>query len=159
LEIVALARHGLHLSPFPNCTACAFDFRRHRTEYAPSAEPIKLKSSWPIIGLRMNPNVSLDLALRGWLHRYPLARNGEFVEPDQADLGCPVPFAKIFLFSRNPNHFYIFAIPSHSEGRFAIVTDVGRDAVDADALEDEQRVTRTAKTCGPDAPTLASSSR
>ena len=24
------------------------------------------------------------------------------------------------------------AIPSHSEGRFAIVTDAGRDAVDAD---------------------------
>src|SRR6266851_6439348 len=25
-------------------------------------------------------------------------------------------------------------VPSHSEGRFAIVTDAGRDAVDADAL-------------------------
>ena len=33
-----------------------------------------------------------------------------------------------------PNHFYRYAIPSHTEGRLAIVTDAGRDAVDADAL-------------------------
>jgi hypothetical protein len=51
LEIVALACHGLHLGPFPNCTACAFDFRRHQTEYAPSAEAIKSKSSLPIMVL------------------------------------------------------------------------------------------------------------
>ena len=31
------------------------------------------------------------------------------------------------------------AIPSHTEGRFAIVTDVGRDAVDADGAFDERR--------------------
>jgi hypothetical protein len=30
------------------------------------------------------------------------------------------------------------AIPSHSEGRFAIVTDVGRDAVDAGCATDER---------------------
>jgi hypothetical protein len=46
-----------------------------------------------------------------------------------------------------------------TEGRLAIVTDAGRDAVDALVLNDEQRVRRTAKSCGPDAPTLASSSR
>jgi hypothetical protein len=38
---------------------------------------------------------------------------------------CPAPFAKIFPFRPDPNHFTNPAIPSHTEGRFAIVTDVG----------------------------------
>jgi hypothetical protein len=42
-------------------------------------------------------------------------------------------------------------------GALANVINAARDAVDADALNDEQRETRTAKSCGPDAPTLASS--
>ena len=42
-----------------------------------------------------------------------------------------------------------------NEGRFAIVTDVRRDAVDAEAHNDERRRLRTAKSYGPDAPTLA----
>jgi hypothetical protein len=37
----------------------------------------------------------------------------------------------------------------------AIVTNVGRDAVDALAAQDERRKKRTAKSCGPDAPMLA----
>jgi len=37
----------------------------------------------------------------------------------------------------------------------AIVTNVGRDAVDALAAQDERRNKRTAKSCGPDASTLA----
>jgi len=45
-----------------------------------------------------------------------------------------------------------------TEGRLEIVTDAGQDAVDADALTDERRLMRTAKTCGPDTPTLVSSS-
>jgi hypothetical protein len=48
-------------------------------------------------------------------------------------------------------------VSSHQEGRLAIATNAGRDAMDADVLLDEQRVTRTAKSCGPDASTLASS--
>jgi hypothetical protein len=47
------------------------------------------------------------------------------------------------------------AVSSHQEGRIAIVMNAGRDAMDADALLDEQRVKRTAKSCGPDASTLA----
>ena len=39
-----------------------------------------------------------------------------------------------FCLTPHPNHFYTYAILSHSEGRLAIVTDAGRDAVDADAL-------------------------
>ena len=71
------------------------------------------------------------------------------------------------------------AIPSHSEGRFAIVTDVGtgcggrgggarRAALTPSSLKLRPACTkpgvafgvdgsRTAKSCGPDAPTLASS--
>jgi len=42
--------------------------------------------------------------------------------------------------------------PSHPiEGRFAVVTNVGRDAVDADCARDDARMKRTAKSCGPDA--------
>ena len=48
--------------------------------------------------------------------------------------------------------------PAPTEGRLAIVTNAGRDAVDVDSAFDEWRLKRTAKSCGPDAPTLASSS-
>jgi hypothetical protein len=69
----------------------------------------------------------------------------------------------------------ISAAVSSPEGRLAIVTDAGRDAVDATAsarnrgrravLRAREQLTacrrtavlRTAKSCGPDAPTLASS--
>jgi hypothetical protein len=47
---------------------------------------------------------------------------------------CPAPFAKIFWFSEDPNHFYIGRCPAPLEGRHAIVTAAGRDAVDAEAL-------------------------
>jgi hypothetical protein len=50
------------------------------------------------------------------------------------------------------------AIPLVHEGRFAIVTDVERDAVDAGGALTKALGSRTAKSCGPDAPTLASSS-
>jgi len=61
-------------------------------------------------------------------HRPPfgLARKNEFVEPDQGDLGRPVPTPKIFQFSFDPNHFYIPRHPGPLEGRFAIVTNVGQ---------------------------------
>ena len=49
--------------------------------------------------------------------------------------------------------------PVPHEGRLAIVTDAGRDAVDAGSAEDESVGLRTAKSCGPDAPTLAPWSR
>jgi hypothetical protein len=43
------------------------------------------------------------------------------------------PFAKIFLFFRTPNQNYTIRRPASLEGRFAIVTDARRDAMDADA--------------------------
>src|ERR1700733_5993923 len=44
---------------------------------------------------------------------------------------------------------------SPERGALAIVTNVGRDAVDVFAPEDERRKKRTAKSCGPGAPMLA----
>jgi hypothetical protein len=61
-----------------------------------------------------------------------IARWSRFVEAIQADSTCPAMIAKIFLFSFNPNHFTYSDRPASSEGRFAIVTNVRRDAVDAD---------------------------
>jgi hypothetical protein len=60
------------------------------------------------------------------------ARKIEIVEATQSDSTCPTPAAKYFLFAPDPNHFTYCRRPVPSEGRLAIVTDAGRDAVDAD---------------------------
>jgi len=44
---------------------------------------------------------------------------------------CPSPFAKTFAFPLGPNHFISPSVSSHA-GALAIVTDAGRDAMDAD---------------------------
>src|SRR5882757_7417599 len=49
-------------------------------------------------------------------------------------------------------------VPSH-RGALRNVINAGRDAVDADGAQDEGANSRTAKSCGPDAPTLESSWR
>jgi hypothetical protein len=60
-------------------------------------------------------------------------------------------------------HFHLTQITSRSRavsshrGALAIVTNAGRDAVDVRCAPDESAPLRTAKSCGPDAPTLASS--
>src|SRR4051794_31216392 len=74
-------------------------------------------------------------------------------------ISCPVRISKIFLFAIDPNQNYKRAILSHTEGRIAIVTNAGRDAVDARGSLDERTLKRTAKSCGPDASTPASSWR
>jgi hypothetical protein len=51
------------------------------------------------------------------------------------------------------------ACPTRHEGRIAIVTNARWDAVDARAAQDERKQPRTAKSCGPGAPTLALSLR
>jgi hypothetical protein len=47
------------------------------------------------------------------------------------DLARPAPSAKIFSFTPYPNHLYVRRRLVPLEGRIAIVTDAGRDAVDA----------------------------
>ena len=72
--------------------------------------------------------------------------------------GSPVQsHPKKYSVSRSTQIKSIFRASRLSEGRFAIVTDVRRDAVDASGASDEGACSRTAKSCGPDAPTLVSS--
>src|SRR6266404_3476151 len=59
---------------------------------------------------------------------------GPFFCPTGKSVNCCLPpFAKIFLFRLYPNHFYIHRRLAPLQGRIAIVTDAGRDAVDAAA--------------------------
>src|ERR1700712_1649391 len=51
---------------------------------------------------------------------------------------------------------YMFGHPVLIRRASAVVTDVGRGAVDAEVVAGRARPKRTAKTCGPDAATLAS---
>jgi hypothetical protein len=89
--------------------------------------------------------------------------DGLFDLPDGQITEFPVqPFLKNFskISLRCTPKSNLYPLPScPTEGRLAIVTDAGRDAVDADSAFDEWRVMRTAKSCGPDTPTLVSSSR
>ena len=68
--------------------------------------------------------------MRAWARKFPKAC---FVEPDQPDLACPVLFAEINLFSITPNQIHKRRRLVPLEGRIAIVTNAGRDAVDAAA--------------------------
>ena len=76
---------------------------------------------------------------------------------------CPALNRKIFPFSFDPNHFYIVRHPGPHRGAFRDRHERrARDAMDAEArsaniLRGRTALTRTAKSCGPDAPTLASS--
>jgi hypothetical protein len=59
-------------------------------------------------------------------------RAGDLPRRANQSFACPASFVKIFLFSFDPNHFTYHCRPVPHEGRLAIVTDAGRDAVDAD---------------------------
>jgi hypothetical protein len=61
------------------------------------------------------------------------AHSSRFVEPDQLDASGPALFEKINRFRHRPNHRYHSGHPPRQEGRIAIVTDAGLDAMDAAA--------------------------
>ena len=71
---------------------------------------------------------------------------------------CPAHCEKIFWFSE-VQISTIFISSRPTEGRVAIVTAAGRDAVDADAPITNGDFSRTVKSCGPDTPMLVSSLR
>jgi hypothetical protein len=54
------------------------------------------------------------------------------------DCGVSSPFSKNISVFPNPKSALMIRRPASLEGRFAIVTDARRDAVDADALRDER---------------------
>jgi hypothetical protein len=92
----------------------------------------------------------------------PVAPKNQIVEAVQADLPCPVPPRKNILLFRNPKS-PVYPPPSRSlsEGRLAIVTDVGYGMRWTRQRWARKRrrtmLRRTAKSCGPDTPTLVSS--
>jgi hypothetical protein len=69
---------------------------------------------------------------------------GEFVEADQSNRASLIPRKDISVFRNcgllpDPNHFHIPAIPFHTKGQLAIVTNAERGAVDADAPMEDRR--------------------
>src|ERR1700694_954737 len=97
-------------------------------------------------------------------HRTTASPDNAIDLPDgQITDSCPAPPRKIFRFSADPNQLYKSRHPVPHRG--ALRGRHGRwvrDAVDAAASGARMRagrmmLTRTAKSCGPDAPTLASS--
>ena len=87
------------------------------------------------------------------------ARKRRFPEPDQADLGCPVPSRKIFaLVPSGKSPLRPRPVSSPQEGRFATVTDVGKECGGRAGVAGRAIPARTAKSCGSGAPTLASRS-
>src|SRR3984957_20278552 len=80
---------------------------------------------------------------------------------NQIRLMLPVqsPSAKIFSFPSDPNHLHIPRHPGPHKGAFRDRHErKAREPLDASGATDESAPLRTAKSCGPDAPTLASSS-
>src|ERR1700733_11349983 len=69
------------------------------------------------------------------------------------------PSRKNILLFRNRKSVYIHGHPASQEGRFAVVTDVDAGCDGRGSVTRRMTVPRTEKPCGPDAPTLASSSR
>ena len=120
-------------------------------------------------GARISRSLSSGRALRGpaGLIRV-ICPSGSFVSS---------PLCKNISVSTTPKSLLELFASHSTEGRIAIVTDAGRDAVDAAAFcarwdrrasrktcerstaRGREMLSRTAKSCGPDAPTLASSLR
>ena len=87
------------------------------------------------------------------------ARKTKILQADQADFTCPVVSEKIFPFPRRANHLYKLA-PSRP-GKRGVAQRHERGLGCGGRGDVARRATsmRTAKSCGPDAPTLASSWR
>jgi hypothetical protein len=93
-----------------------------------------------------------------WTREKSRARKSRIREAIQADLGCPDVSRKIFLF-RKIRKCDLFTLSRLGKRGVRVVTNARRDAVDAVVSLDERRYSRTAKSCGPGAPTLALSFR
>ena len=70
---------------------------------------------------------------------------------------CPAQRKEIFRLRRRANQRYYFARLTRQEGRLAIVTKRAVGCGGRGCADDERHVRRTAKSCGPDTPTLVSS--
>jgi hypothetical protein len=87
----------------------------------------------------------------------PRARTMQLCEALQGGYGVQDQAREIFLFLFVRIYCLLSAFRCRHKGRIAIVTNVVRNAVDGDGPSDARRNPRTAKSCGPGAPTLAPS--
>jgi hypothetical protein len=69
---------------------------------------------------------------------------------------CPAPLRKIFRFSEYPTQAYTCSHPVPNKRGVAHVTNAGTGCGGRGCAFDEWRGPRTAKSCGPDTPTLVS---
>jgi hypothetical protein len=88
----------------------------------------RVVSGCPTVG-RATP---IGRALRG-----PVGHQSALPFLLKSDFARRVNLSQLILLFRNPNHRYIRNRPASPKGRFAIVTDARRDAVDADGASDE----------------------
>ncbi len=119
--------------------------------------------SWWMLGVAMQIGAGAIARLR-LARKAPRRRPGRAAGMRQKEkFSCGInviwvvqsPSAKIFRFRRRANQIYDLRHPA-IEGRFAIVTDVGAGCGGREQRQRRRRSLRTAKSCGPDAPTLAS---
>jgi hypothetical protein len=68
-----------------------------------------------------------------------VALKPKFAQQLQADLACPDLHEKIFPFFYDANHRHNSAIPFHWRGGSRVVTNAGRDVMDARALVRQSR--------------------
>ena len=76
-----------------------------------------------------------------------------------SDLAVQPHLQKYCCCAEGSTHLLGYRSRAYQKGRFAIVTNVGAGCGGRECADDEQRRSRTAKSCGPDAPVLASSPR
>ena len=98
-------------------------------------------------------------ATQGCIPPRSRAPSARFVERDQVDATCPALIEKIIRFSFHPNQIYRRLVPTPWRGVSRSSRTLGSECGGRVGVEDEQRSMRTAKSCGPDASTLASSWR
>jgi hypothetical protein len=87
------------------------------------------------------------------------ARKIQFCTRFQRDLGRPVPARKIFALCRRANQIQNSRRPASARGALRTSSTWSAGCDGRGMSLDEGRCARTAKPCGPDAPTLASSRR
>src|SRR5450631_1639439 len=84
--------------------------------------------------------------------------DGQFAHARYASFARRVEMSHPVGIDLTPKSAAHLAHPVPHRGALANVTNAGRDAVDAAARARRAALTRTAKSCGPDTPTLVSSS-
>jgi hypothetical protein len=120
---------------------------RRRNSIVTNAGLIQHKARTPLV-YKYTPGPTTTLATAGAI-RFPAAKRQRRSISDFPN----------FSLTPKPNHLHIPRRPAPLRGALRNVTNVGRDAVDAGGALDGRCWLRTAKSCGPDAPTLASSWR